>query len=444
MAVWSVVPFSRVGEALRFDSDYWRSEYVEYEDRALESGGRLSSFVREIIQPSEFIREYVEAADGIEFWRAQNVRRGYVTRGTAEFIERDVFNSVPNAHAQEGDVLIVRTGANASDTASVPAGVGDVAVSSHTLRLVPNSVAIGHTLGLLFASDLGRSLLMRVTSGSTRPQITKEGLSLIALPDLSRALDHAPGWVEEYYETQERARQRYADAEALLADALGLGGLVLPTPKTYTAMFSDTAAAERLDAEHFNPRVRAIRQHVLSKFEGVPLGSLGAVLKGKTPKYSDEGIPVIRSGDLSDIDDTSAFKRTAPKSARFRLRAGDVLISSIGFGSIGKVQIFDHPEPHTTVSEVTVVRQSVLNPYFLQAFLASPLGQAQIESWVTGATGQLHLRPADVEKVIVPIIPRDQQDEFEHVVTDARRLRAESVRQLAAATARVEALVLAA
>ncbi len=217
-----------------------------------------------------------------------------------------------------------------------------------------------------------------------------------------------------------------------------------PTERTYSAPFSATASAERLDAEHFSPHVRAAVAHA-ERMDGVRLGAIGDVLKGKTPKgYTESGVPVIRSGDLSDIEDTASFKRTLPKQARFKLKRGDVLISSIGYGSIGKVQIFDHPEPHTTVSEVTVVRQSVLNPYYLQAYLASPPGQIQIESWVTGATGQLHLRPADVEKIVVPVVDREVQDEFERIAMEARRLRAESVRLLEEAKARVEALVLSA
>ena len=105
-------------------------------------------------------------------------------------------------------------------------------------------------------------------------------------------------------------------------------------------------------------------------------------------------------------------------------------------------QVFDHATPHTTVSEVTVLRQNRLNPYFLKAFLSSPPGQIQIESWVTGATGQLHLRPADVEKIIVPMgIPAGKQEAFERVHREARVLKEQAADLLEQAKQRVEALV---
>ena len=55
--------------------------------------------------------------------------------------------------------------------------------------------------------------------------------------------------------------------------------------------------------------------------------------------------------------------RTQPSRYSY-LRKEDVLISSIGFGSIGKVQVFDKEGRYGTVSEVTVVRQGKLNPFY--------------------------------------------------------------------------------
>ena len=73
------------------------------------------------------------------------------------------------------------------------------------------------------------------------------------------------------------------------------------------------------------------------------------------------------------ISDDERFLKTHPTEALFLLEKGDVLISSIGFGSIGKVQVFDKPGTYGTVSEVTVVRQSKLNPHYLAFFLRSAI-----------------------------------------------------------------------
>ena len=67
-----------------------------------------------------------------------------------------------------------------------------------------------------------------------------------------------------------------------------------------------------------------------------------------------------------------------------------------------------------TVSEVTVVRQKRFNPHYITAFLRSVAGQMQIERFITGATGQLHLYGRDVSKFWVPVVPSGVQLEFEH------------------------------
>jgi type I restriction enzyme, S subunit len=107
-------------------------------------------------------------------------------------------------------------------------------------------------------------------------------------------------------------------------------------------------------------------------------------------------------------------------SGFYRLEPGDVLISSIGFGSIGKVQVFDKVGTYGTASEVSVVRQRQMNPYYLAAFLRSRFGQLQINRCITGATGQLHLYKRDVETFFVPNLPKDIQVEFERLALKAR------------------------
>ncbi|MGE0133216.1 MAG: restriction endonuclease subunit S, partial [Blastocatellales bacterium] len=175
------------------------------------------------------------------------------------------------------------------------------------------------------------------------------------------------------------------------------------------------------------------------RFKVRELGEAGEVLKGVTvPYYEDGSIPIIRSGDLSDISDGDRFLRSKPIERIFYLDRGDVLISSIGFGSIGKVQVFDQPGQFGTVSEVSVVRQQELNPYYLTFFLRSSIGQMQIERFITGATGQLHLYPRDVARVFVPVLPQTVQSKFQQLAESAHTARREARELLERAKRAVE------
>ncbi|WP_211248650.1 restriction endonuclease subunit S [Acidocella facilis] len=139
-------------------------------------------------------------------------------------------------------------------------------------------------------------------------------------------------------------------------------------------------------------------------------------LKGRNIGYSEEGdFPVIRSGDISNSFQPDLLLRSSDRAEAFFVKKNDILISSIGQGSIGKVQLFRSDGDFATVSEVTVVRIKGFSPACLSAFLASSYGQAQIERYITGATGQLHLYPNDVDRILVPKLSTSLQSRISRI-----------------------------
>lgn len=179
---------------------------------------------------------------------------------------------------------------------------------------------------------------------------------------------------------------------------------------------SELEGAMRLDAEYYQPRYRNAVNAVHKYGSFCELSKIGKVLRGKNPTaYSDSGIPVIRAIDLRDITKTENFLYADPKEALFLLKKGDILISSIGEGSIGKVQIFQDTMKCATVSEVSVIRTTNYNPHALAAFLKTSYGYLQLERRITGSTGQLHLYPKDIATVIVPLVPTSAQKTIEKI-----------------------------
>jgi hypothetical protein len=96
------------------------------------------------------------------------------------------------------------------------------------------------------------------------------------------------------------------------------------------------------------------------------------------------------------------FLRTKRIPSAVHLKAGDVLISSIGMGSIGKVSLVMDAKDLITVSEVTILRDPSIAPEFLFAYLRSETGQRQINREITGATGQQHLLKNKVARIVIP------------------------------------------
>lgn len=173
---------------------------------------------------------------------------------------------------------------------------------------------------------------------------------------------------------------------------------------------SAVAAADRIDAEFFDPDDLALIEK-LAEENGQRLGAVCHVFNGRTPEdYCDDGeVPIVRSGDLVAPFIYPGCDREflrARKSAKLvALKTGDVLVSSIGMGSIGKISLVMDAGNFATVSEVTVLRAREYSPEVLFAYLTTNAGQRQINRQITGATGQQHLLKSKVETILVPAMP---------------------------------------
>ena len=291
-----------------------------------------------------------------------------------------------------------------------------------------------------FSSSFFRRALLRSSSQTAQPHLTitlvRELPILRSTPAFRSNVAHI---IELALAAKAEVRKHLVKAEERLNLALGLADWAPPDPLAYVRPLSDVKNAGRWDSQFHLPKVDAYLERLSARMELCAIGSLGDVTNGEPVQYSDEGsVPIVRSGDLVDIDDDGRFLRAAQQESVFALQKGDVLISSIGFGSIGKVQVFDKPGTYGTVSEVTVIRQQKLDPYFLAAFLRSKPGQVQIDRWITGATGQLHLYPRDVKRIMVPVGDTGIEQSMRRAAEDARRTRRKAGELLEAAKRAVE------
>jgi type I restriction enzyme M protein len=193
-----------------------------------------------------------------------------------------------------------------------------------------------------------------------------------------------------------------------------------------TVSVASAIEADRFDGDYFKPGdLEAIK--LISHNGGDPLNSLCTILTGRTPSDYDEGgsLSVVRSGDLVAhlIYPTCErqFLKARLSRDRIKLRRGDLLISSIGMGSIGKISLVVDPADLTTVSEVTILRNAKVTPEYLFAYLASSTGQSQIEREVTGATGQQHLLKSKVGRILIPPAPKGLDSTLRDMVRDAHQ-----------------------
>jgi restriction endonuclease S subunit len=442
MAVWSEIEASKAFSTNRLDAEFFQPRYVEIEKRLSNAGAvRLEQFLTDIRYGLNVPPDYVD--EGLPFIRALNLKE-YGIEGEILNIPYTVEDVGEINILADGDLLIVRSGANVGDVGVVTEDLRGGSFGSYVIRLRVKNIN-PYYLYVFLKCIFGREQTVRFRSGAAQPNISIPNLKELMI---FAPLDEQQTEIENLfflsYHAKQRANEIYTEAENLLLHELGLDTLDLSHELTYERNFSEVAAAGRYDAQFFQPKYQKVIDTLSERWTVEAIGTWGKALKGRSVgEYIEKGIPVVRSGDLTDIDNVESFKHASPAEDLFYLKRGDVCISSIGFGSIGKVQVFDkEDQPYATVSEVTVVRQNRVNPYYLQIFLQSLAGQLQIERWITGATGQLHLYPRDVEKFIIPVLPEAQQLRFEKIANKARQVRQEAKQLLEDAKRRVEQMIL--
>jgi hypothetical protein len=380
---------------------------------------------------------------GIPYYRGQDVVGNFfVEQSTPRCITEEAFTRpyMARSHLKRGDVLlsIVGTIGDLSLVASDKAAT----CSCKLAILRPRGIAPEY-LAVALRSKYGRLQIERLTRGAVQMGLLLDDMDQLMVPRLSKEVEaRVARAVSVAKETRDRAAEALLIAEGELTAALGLDDWVPPSALSYVRSLSELKAAGRWDSQFHAPVVDAYLERLSARLPLETVASLGEVLNGEPVAYSDVGtIPVIRSGDLVDLDDDARFLKAADGESLVTLQTGDILISSIGFGSIGKVQVFDKPGTYGVVSEVTVIRERALDPYFVAAFLRSKAGQVQIERWITGATGQLHLYPRDVKRIMIPIGDVGLQGAMRLAAEKCRLMRRRANELLAVARRAVEVAV---
>lgn len=440
MAQISLVQKSQLEGAMRLDAEYYRPEYLQAYS-LVKSYRPLREYQKRILHPKEIKRVYAEDDSGIVFLLAQNIKRGYLDFSTEAFVTSETAAEIWQNKLEFEDVVLTRTGANYGDTACYLGIPSPVYASAHCLVIRPKEIS-GPFLSVYLNTQIGRTLVKRGVYGSSQPEIAPDYLKTIPIPRLGSEQElRVEELVRSSMNLDQKSGSLSLQAEQILLDELGFKDLDLSHQLYYTTPYKKAKEANRLDAEHFQPKYERIEEFI-KKREHVTLGSLGKVLRGRNPgDYTEEGIPVIRAIDLRNILDTSTFLRCHPEKRLFYLSYGDILISSIGWGSIGKVATFTHQEQMVTVSEVSVIRQTKMQPIALQILLQSPLGQLQLECRITGSTGQLHLYPKDIETVIIPCLAPSLQQRITDLVTQSWEARQKAKQLLEEAKHKVENII---
>jgi type I restriction enzyme M protein len=193
----------------------------------------------------------------------------------------------------------------------------------------------------------------------------------------------------------------------------------------------------RMDYKYWLPSVRS-RMEELRKAGAKTIGELNQIkptARGYSPKveqYVDEtdgyalvvkaGTNISPYGELiienADYIEKFIYDDVPDKA---KVQVGDVLLSSTGTGTLGKVCVYDHDRPTIADGHVTIIRcdPGEVDPHYLAGYLRYGFGQDQIQRLYTGSTGLIELPPSLVDKIVVELPQIQQQREMSAKLRDA-------------------------
>lgn len=192
---------------------------------------------------------------------------------------------------------------------------------------------------------------------------------------------------------------------------------------------------DRFDAEFFQPLYKENIKS-LTTGESRQLGNLFSIIdRGEKADYQESGdIPVLRSVNIRDLgfnDQRQEYvtREYYNKKAKGQVHKEDILITSTGTGTLGRTSIWYKEDPAFNVPENSFLRSPIgVNPYFVAAFLSTKYGTLQLFQNQRGSSGQLHLYPIDIRRIVIPKFLFDYQDAIGNILIEAFGLEEQSKR----------------
>jgi len=208
----------------------------------------------------------------------------------------------------------------------------------------------------------------------------------------------------------------------------------------------------RLDVSYFTPEVREkLRQldKLSSKLVNLDKICL-SINRGRQPIYHDNGeIPIIKTVDISkegfinwELVTKTDFE-FFDKNTLSQVKKEDILLTSTGFGSLGKLIFLEEEREAVVDGHITIIRvnKELAIPKFIFIFLKSSFGKVQIDRKVRGSTGQIEIYPTDIKSILIPLPPKQTQEKIIKLYEEFNKKRIELLDYIKASPIKINNLI---
>lgn len=438
------VPFSRVigNDIVRMESEFYNSNTVSYKNTVKAS---------HIIDFSQYgtSKELNEMGEGYPVLRLNEFNYSFISHPDkyCSLLDIDAYHGL---QLKKDDVLICRTNGNpkfVGRSAIVPKDY-DYAFASYLFRIRPNRKYINSaTLVAFLNSKYGRLEIEKYSMVGNQANFSPAKFREISIPVFSKDLnDKIEDITYRAFQKLEMSESLYSEAANNMLECLDLNDFTASSNscnvKTLKESFIETG---RLDAEYYQPKYDDILHHIQAyKYGSKNLAEICDIKEENfTPKDDTtyKYVELANIGKYGNIIGCIQQKgEDLPSRARRIVSKNDVVISSLE-GSLDSCALVEEDYDGALCSTgFYVLKSSVLNSETLLVLFKSPLVKELMRKGCSG-TILTAIGRQELERIPIPLIRQEIQDEIAQHVQSSISLRKESQQLLEYAKLTVEGAI---
>lgn len=438
------VPFSRVigNDIVRMESEFYNSNTVSYKNTVKAS---------HIIDFSQYgtSKELNEMGEGYPVLRLNEFNYSFISHPDkyCSLLDIDAYHGL---QLKKDDVLICRTNGNpkyVGRSAIVPKDY-DYAFASYLFRIRPNRKYINSaTLVAFLNSKYGRLEIEKYSMVGNQANFSPAKFREISIPVFSKDLnDKIEDITYRAFQKLEMSESLYSEAANNMLECLDLNDFTASSNScNVNAMKESFIETGRLDAEYYQPKYDDILHHIQAyKYGSKNLAEICDIKEENfTPKDDTtyKYVELANIGKYGNIIGCSQQKgEDLPSRARRIVSKNDVVISSLE-GSLDSCALVEEDYDGALCSTgFYVLKSSVLNSETLLVLFKSPLVKELMRKGCSG-TILTAIGRQELERIPIPLIRQEIQDEIAQHVQSSISLRKESQQLLEYAKLTVEGAI---
>lgn len=435
-----IVDFEKINSRLDFAHYHPNFDYLDrLDDFTSFDIVKLKDICQEeIISGSTPKNMKLDNQNGVEFLGASQVFDTGVIKSNKRVSKDYLSGEMKNLTTEKGDVLVYITGAYVGRV-GIYNIVEPALINQNIAKLKINNKCLKEYIVLYLNSKVGQDLFLKYRHDVGQPYINTEELgelSIIIPKDIKVQQEIVDKVYPLVIGTKENKTNNIDKLYDEILDVLGFEvfttdiNLYFRTDKENTSThyrFFDELD-NRLDYIHYSPKLDILKSIENKNFVTLSEVSTKPLTRGTQPKYRDSGNGiVIKTSSLRsihiDYKGSSKIDFDFLKESPFRLNENDILISSTGIKSLGKVDVFESNQNAIADGHISIITldETHYDIRFVVYYLRSIVGQLQIEKFWSGSSGQIELNISEVGKIRIPShksIPKNKQTKIANNITE--------------------------